>query len=101
MPTTNESEMRPDAAAPERLVRSRSGRLVPESELAGPPQHEPARPMHPALKAGLIALGVLVVGGSLMVVLDTREGGARASFESFFRDFGYVVREVHGPGIQR
>jgi len=101
MPNTNHSEMRPDVAAPEKLVRSRSGKLVPASVLAGPPQHTAAKPMHPALKGGLIALAVLVVGGSLMVVLDTREGGARDSFEAFFRDFGYVVRETRGPGLGR
>lgn len=106
MPTNQDTEARRDAAppvtaGPERLVRSRSGRLVPESQLGGPPVPEAAKPMPSALKAALAVGGVVAVVGMLLIVLDTRDGGARESFEAFFRDFGYVVREVNGPGIER
>ena len=89
----------------EPLVRTRTGRLAPRTALdpgfdeearARLVRHERARKR---LGRALGALGLTVFGA--IIVLLARLEGERASLRTVLHDFGYVVAERKGIGIDR
>lgn len=99
-----ESVARPVAGGQE-LVRTRTGLLVPKASLESgfevkakvKKKQDEARRKRLNYALGALALALL---GAFAVFL-TRSGGERAAIESILRDFGYVVAERKGVGIDR
>lgn len=97
-----------DTSAPrpaEQLVRTRTGRLVPGTALeTGFDKEAKARlarreRVRRGLGRALGALGLTAFG--VIIVLLARLDGERASLKTVLHDFGYVVAERKGIGIDR
>ncbi|MEC7232818.1 MAG: hypothetical protein VXW31_07765 [Planctomycetota bacterium] len=111
MPIEPEGSIRTDetiTSAPrpaEQLVRTGAGRPVPRtSPEAGFEQEARARlarreRARRRLGRALGALGLAAFGA--IIALLARHGGSRASLQTVMHDFGYVVAERKGIGIDR
>ena len=87
------------------LVRTRTGHLMPRTALeTGIDLEAKARVarrerVQQRLRYALGALGLTAFGA--IIVLLARVGGERASLQTALHDFGYVVAERKGIGINR
>lgn len=83
-----------------RLVRSRSGRYVEEPGRAKPVARGALQ--DPSARVALLVLGLGALFLVVVLLLASQgEVGSGGPLESVLRDFGYVIREVRGPGLVR
>ncbi len=95
----------PNHRPAEHLVRARTGRLVPRTTLEAGFDREArtrlARRERARKRLGR-ALGALALTAfGAIIVLLARLGGERASLQTVMHDFGYVVADRKGIGIDR